>query len=241
MDNIVVYTALFTDNPKIIFGLLPEYQVPGVKFICYTNSPYLKSNCWDIRRVELEDGMSPREMARKYKLLPHRFLSDYDISVWVDGNFLIKDNLNQLVEEHLSDCNMAFHDHNQCILDPRDCVYDEGNAILWLGKNDPNNKYKDNPNLVIKQLNKYNDEGYPQHNGLIVSGVLLRKHNKSDIIETMELWWEELKYNSKRDQLSFNYSAWKTNLKFSYINGDIRDNKYFHLLSHNHQKNKVIQ
>ena len=232
----VIYTAIFGGYDDIVE---PEYLPKGFDFICFTDSD-IKSKVWDVRKVLPLYEDSTRD-ARKYKLLPHRFLSDYDISVWVDGNFLIKDNLNQLVEEHLSDCNMAFHDHNQCILDPRDCVYDEGNAILWLGKNDPNNKYKDNPNLVIKQLNKYNDEGYPQHNGLIVSGVLLRKHNKSDIIETMELWWEELKYNSKRDQLSFNYSAWKTNLKFSYINGDIRDNKYFHLLRHNHQKNKVIQ
>ena len=74
---------------------------------------------------------------------------------------------------------------------------------------------------------------------MIVSGVLIRRHNESDVIETMELWWEELKYNSKRDQLSFNYSAWKTNLKFNYIDGDIRDNKYFYLLSHNHQKKRT--
>ena len=43
----------------------------------------------------------------------------------------------------------------------------------------------------------------------------------------METHWDELKYNSKREQLSFNYIAWKTNLKFSYIQGDSRDNDYF--------------
>ena len=43
----------------------------------------------------------------------------------------------------------------------------------------------------------------------------------------METWWNEIKYNSKRDQLSFNYIAWKNNLKFNYIEADARDNKYF--------------
>ena len=80
------------------------------------------------------------------------------------------------------------------------------------------------------------DNHYPRNNGLIVSGILLRKHNEEDVKVTMEKWWEELKYGSKRDQLSFDYSAWKTDLKFNYISGDIRNNKYFHLLSHNHQK-----
>jgi hypothetical protein len=43
----------------------------------------------------------------------------------------------------------------------------------------------------------------------------------------MEDWWTEIKYGSRRDQLSFNYVAWKNNLKFNYIEGDSRDNKYF--------------
>ena len=42
----------------------------------------------------------------------------------------------------------------------------------------------------------------------------------------MEKWWEELKYGSKRDQLSFDYAAWKTQLKFNYFNGDIRSDGY---------------
>jgi len=36
-----------------------------------------------------------------------------------------------------------------------------------------------------------------------------------------------LKHNSKREQLSFNYIAWKEKLKFGYIQGDSRNNKYF--------------
>ena len=43
----------------------------------------------------------------------------------------------------------------------------------------------------------------------------------------MESWWEEIKYNSKRDQLSFNYVAWKNGLKYNSIPGDIRNNSFF--------------
>ena len=54
----------------------------------------------------------------------------------------------------------------------------------------------------------------------------------------MSKWWEEIKYNSKRDQLSFNYSAWKTGVKFNYMDGDSRDNKYFISLGKHTGKNK---
>ena len=57
--------------------------------------------------------------------------------------------------------------------------------------------------------------------------VVFRRHNENDCINAMEDWWSEIKYNSKRDQLSFNYIAWKNKLNFNYIPGDSRDNKYF--------------
>jgi len=163
-------------------------------------------------------------------------LSEYDISIWMDGNFLIRNDVNEMIDKYLSDRNFACHDHKNCQLDPRGCVYREAEAIFQLGNNDPNKKFKDDPDLITEQVNRYYKDGYPSNNGLIVSGILLRKHNEEDVKITMEKWWEELKYGSKRDQLSFDYSAWKTDLKFNYISGDIRDNKYFYLLSHNHQK-----
>ena len=77
-------------------------------------------------------------------------------------------------------------------------------------------------------MERYFMVGYPQNNGLITGMVILRRHNEKDCIETMEDWWTEIKYNSKRDQLSFNYCAWKNDLKFNYIEGDSRDNEYFY-------------
>ena len=57
--------------------------------------------------------------------------------------------------------------------------------------------------------------------------VILRRHNEEDCIKLMESWWTEIQYNSKRDQLSFNYVAWKNKVKFNYIEGDSRNNEYF--------------
>ena len=87
--------------------------------------------------------------------------------------------------------------------------------------------YKDNPYLIQKQMTKYHMLGFPKDKGLITGMVILRRHNEKDCIETMEDWWTEIKYGSKRDQLSFNYCAWKNDLKFNYMLGDSRDNDYF--------------
>ena len=54
----------------------------------------------------------------------------------------------------------------------------------------------------------------------------------------MEDWWTEIKYGSKRDQLSFNYSAWKLGIKFNYILGESRDNEYFYRSTKPHKGKK---
>ena len=165
--------------------------------------------------------------AKKFKILPHRYLQDYEYSIFIDGNMYVVGNVDELIEKYLNDSNIAFFDHNKNIMDPRDCIYDEYNAIINLGKNDPNQNYKDDPQTMYDQVKRYQDEGYPSHNGLITGMVILRRHNEKDCIRVMEDWWTEIKYGSKRDQLSFNYVAWKNKTKFNYMDGDSRNNEYF--------------
>ena len=165
--------------------------------------------------------------AKRFKVLSHRYLKEYEYSIFIDGNMYVVGNVDELIEKYLSDSNVAFFNHSQNQLDPRDCIYDEYNAIIHLGNSDPNKNYKDDPNVMNEQVNRYYKEGYPPHNGLITGMVILRRHNEKDCIKVMEDWWTEIKYGSRRDQLSFNYVAWKNNLKFNYMDGDSRNNLYF--------------
>ena len=80
---------------------------------------------------------------------------------------------------------------------------------------------------MYTQVKRYLDEGYPQHNGLATNPIILRNHNDSEVINVMEDWWTEIKYGSRRDQLSFDYIAWKNDFNFVYLQGDSRNNEYF--------------
>jgi len=234
MNKRVIYTAIFGEYDNITE---PSFIPDGWDFVCFTDGD-IKSDIWDVRKVLPLYEDSTRN-ARKHKILPHRFLPEYDYSIWVDGNILVKNDVNELVEEYLSEVNVAMMNHVDNQLDSRDCVYEEANTILHFGK--INGNYKDNPQLIINQMDKYKLDSYPSNNGLAVTMEVLRKHNELDVVETMERWWEELKYNSKRDQLSFNYSSWKTNLKFKWIVGDSRDNKHFLHTGKHTGKNKNVE
>ena len=232
----VVYTAIFGDYDELQD---PQVVPDDVDFYCFTDTPKKDSKVWRfIYEPHLYEDST--RCARKFKILPHRFLpSGYDVSLWIDGNFTINGNISEFMDKYLlnKENPISCFDHSVCKLDPRNCIYEEAKALIWLGNIHPDKSYKDTPSIIVKQMEKYNFDKYPKNNGLISSGIILREHYDDKVIHTMERWWEELKYGSKRDQLSFNYSAWKIGLKYNIIPGDIRDdNGYTKFGKHNKHK-----
>ena len=220
MNKKVVYTSVFGNYDDVVKPKLPKGW--DWKFFSEENSLPI-----------YEDNM---RNAKRYKILPHRFLKEYEISIYIDGNYIIKRDVNELVDRYLNDVNAVFHNHNsQPAYDKRNCIYDEAKTILMFGEKNMKitpergmKNYKDNPEIIVNQMKRYTNDNYPEQNGLITGGVILRRHNEKDCIKVMEDWWKEIRYGSKRDQLSFNYCAWKNDLKFNYMDGDSRDNKYFY-------------
>lgn len=219
-ESIVIYTSIFGDSD----GLLPQPKIPEVDYYCFSDKP-IKAFPWKVIIVEPKFN-DPVRSAKEYKILPHVYFPQYQYSIWIDGNYLVEDNIPELINFSLCKYNMAAFNHNKTKGDARDCIYDEFAAIIKLGEQ--NGYYKDSPEIMQKQINRYLKEGYPPHNGLIFGSILIRRHNEHDVINTMELWWKEILAGSRRDQLSFNYIVWKTGLKFLYLDCNVRDNKWFY-------------
>ena len=222
----VIYTAIFGNYDNLEE---PKFIPQGFDFICFTDCDFEKtSTIWKIKKVT-PIYSDPTRNARRYKVLAHRYLHMYDISIWIDGNKFITGDVNDY-EKFLGEKSFATFDHTKC-WDKRNCVFEEANAIFSLG-NAPGKTFKDNPMVISNQIERYIKEGYPKNNGLLFSSTLVRKHNEKDCVKVMEDWWTEIKYGSRRDQLSFNYVAWKNNFDFCYLPGDGRDDGYVKQISH---------
>lgn len=214
-NKLVVYTALFGDYDDLIE---PKEKFQGCDFICFTDQKHLTSAIWEIRLIE-ECEMPPNMMNRKYKILPHLFLSEYKWSLYVDANIAILGNPFELANKYLSIYDMAVPKHFA-----RDCVYDEAKECVILGKT----KYDE----TKIQMDIYKKEGFPKNFGLGENNILFRKHNAETVIKLMNDWWDELNTQTKRDQLSLAYVLWKNGEKFNYIDESARGNKYFNLIPH---------
>lgn len=221
-NKIVVYTGAFGKE----YGVVPQKKVEGVDFICFTDDEKKVPKPW--KPIILDNKLSDHLKNRHLKLLPHHYFKEYTISIYMDSNFLIVGDLHKLIKQ-LKTFKVAFFDHNQSD-DARNCIYKEYEAIISLGQE--KGRFKDSPEVMEDQIIFLKKEGYPKNNGLIKGGVIIRKHNYKDVIKLMEDWWQIVSTMSKRDQLSFNYVAWKNNFTPTIINGDLRkNNPYFYFLA----------
>ena len=148
--------------------------------------------------------MSPFELNRKIKMLPHKYLINYDYTIYIDGLIEIIAPLSPLICE-MGNAGLGVHYHNQ-----RDCIYDEAVMVKYAKKA--------NMTIVEQQLNEYRSKGFPAHFGLYENTILIRDNNDRVIVNLMEEWWDEYKKYPTRDQLSLPYLIWKNKIDLDKIN-----------------------
>lgn len=224
--RVIVYTAIFGNKDEL---QEPQFSSADIDFVCFTDGSNLSSETWNIRQ-QIPTSPDPVRAAKIYKILPHRFFSGYEYSIWIDGNVIIRGDVAKLILNSLKEVNFAAFDHSQNVPDSTECIYDEAERLL---AEIAHGQY---PTLSIekieKQVERLKAKGYPAKNRMINGMVLLRRHNAKDCKNAMDAWWKEIVNGSRRDELSFNYMAWRDNFNFKYLQGDSRDNPYFQATRH---------
>lgn len=206
----IIYTAI-TNGYDTLKTPKANQTLP---MVCYQNSIGDKLNSWETKKIELIND-DPIRTARFYKLHPHLLFPNYDWSIWVDGNLIITNDLINLLNEVIkNNSKFGIYKHAK-----RDCLYQAANNCI--------HKNKDKKKIIENQISAYQSNGYPQNNGLVASGVIVRMHNDPQIINLMKKWWIEICNHSRRDQISFNYVCWKMNFNYWEIPSRIGDGRYF--------------
>ena len=201
--KIAVFTCITGNYDSIVE---PLYVDPGVDYFVFTDMDCPKDSMWkkiDITQFDEYHQLTPAQMNRSIRMLSFRYLSDYDYSVYVDGNVEIQTSLLPVIAK-MGDCPLGIHYHRN-----RDCIYVEAVRVDYLRKA--------NMEIVHQQMEAYKQAGFPRHFGLYENTVLIKSHHDEGINQLMEAWWEEYKKYSTRDQLSLPYVVWKTHYDRSKI------------------------
>lgn len=209
--KVAVYTAIFGG-----YDTAPElnYVDEALDYILFTDQSDFKApSPWQVRVVPAI-FVDPQVDARRIKLLSHQFLPEYDASVWIDGNFSLHQLTKKLVHEILCRAPVALCKHQF-----RNCIYEEAAEILKRGI--------DARTPVIRQTQYYQARQFPAKFGLHATSFLVRNHLDSATIKMNMRWWEILSSNSKRDQLSFDYVRWESNIPILPLPFNLRENTLY--------------
>lgn len=218
------FTAIFGEYDYL--KPMQREQRGDWKFVCFTDQPpessvfefHRLTPGWDIVRVPVMD-CGPQKTARYYKIMAHEVIDD-DVTLWIDGTFFVNCSLQRWMRKRFSPPMTA-------VQHPFDnCIYTDIVSCIRSKRGDPDE--------LIRQYNYYKEVGVPVNNGLISSGVLMRKRNPG-VTALCETWWDQVRQWSARDQIAFGYAAWKHPGVFNTIQWDYTTQKEFEHCPHRHK------
>lgn len=205
--RVCVYLAVFGDyNPP------PQFRrfSPDIDYIYFTDKPIKLEKPWQLRVVDNKFGYSAVQLNRYYKMLPSHFLSEYEASLYLDGNVIVMEELTDFIEFAREKIFTAYHHP------VRSCIIQEAAANLRLNRLSVNCLPR-----AAAQIRRYYDEGY-RDTFLIEANILLRRHDSRELNEAMELWWKEFELGVKRDQISLGYVLWRNKVEVNVLHAPDR-------------------
>ena len=221
MQQIKVYSCVAGNYDNVENSLFKSEPIAedNVSYTLFTDKN-ITNKLWDVQPLGYRHQFCHRRTARWHKINSHILFPKHDITVWIDGNFKINNiSINQFVYSLLQQGQNIFAFKHP----DRNCIYQEFFACKRLGK--------DNPILMREQVELYRKEGYPSYNGLVETGCVVRVSNNLTAVFNTH-WWHELAEHSFRDQLSFNYVAWKHKVPYGLIPGRGSKSDFFEYIRH---------
>jgi hypothetical protein len=210
--SLVVYTAISQNYDPLRTVLKPDAVD---RYVAYVDIPGLVPP-WECLSLDRKFS-DPNRRTKQYKILPHQFLGDSELTIWMDGKMELTAPVAGLLA-FVGDAEIAAFEHSL-----RCCLYEEACECV--------HRRLDDPALIYHQVQRYTREQFPANYGLYDCAVLVRR-NTPKVREFCGAWWHEIENGSRRDQLSFTYCAWKYGLKIKRLPGTTHVNPFFRLHQH---------
>ena len=201
--RIVVYSCLIGNYDNVS----SFNRQNGYDYILFTDQNIINTN-WTVLPIPKEVKklkVSDIKKQRYIKIHPHKFFKNYDLSLYIDANYIIKGDLDDFFINILNPIDIIYIPHLQF-----------GNNIYKSIHNAIENKL-DNISVLNETLQRYEQLKILNKLGIVNAGLIIRKHNEKDCIKLMDKWWEEIENYSHIDSFTFNYAGYMTGVKFLYI------------------------
>ena len=201
--KVIVYSCLIGNYDNVT----TFNRQSGYDYILFTDQKIVNTN-WSVLPIppEVEKlKISDIKKQRYIKIHPHKFFKNYDLSIYIDANYIIKGDLDDFLLNTLNPIDNIYIPH-----------YQRGKGVKRAIEKAIEQK-KDKFSLLNETLQRYSENSLLDKKGIVNAGLIVRKHHKKDCIELMDKWWEEVKNYSHVDNFAFNYAVFITGIRFLYI------------------------
>ncbi|MGH2622041.1 MAG: glycosyltransferase domain-containing protein [Sphingobacterium sp.] len=164
-------------------ALSPLYT-KGIDCYLFTDNGNERVKGWITKQVPRTPD--PVRQQREIKINFYKYLPGYDLVIYIDANFNLYRPISTLLRNITGDFCTVKHPN-------RNCVYEEGEAIIKAGKA--------KEDVVNKQTTDYKGRGIEEGKGMYATGLIIRRPTK-ECIAFCEQWYAELEKGSHRDQLA---------------------------------------
>lgn len=211
--RMLVYTAIVgSECEDPLQEPAPEAIDPRVDYVCFTDQPFT-SDVWDIRPIPPKyKSRNHRLTSRKVKILGGELWNHYECSLWLDADYQLRMNPVAIAAHWLYRFDLMALKHPA-----HNTIEDEADSIVryqMVGEE-----------LVQNQIKQYR-EHWKTQSRITTTGLMLRRHSER-VWTWSKLWWRELEScGHERDQMSVDYTIWRSGIDAGYLEGHYRNNPY---------------
>jgi hypothetical protein len=185
---------------------------PGVTCVCFSDEPDVNvAKGWDTRPLPVRTDC-PVRSSRYVKWCIQRIAPGFDLYVSVNANLFLRGDLTEILGALGASGFGAFRSRF------RDCIYEEAEKVRELGL--------DSDAAISATITELRQVGYPEHQGLHETGVLVQTPDPTTM-EIADTIWGRLRRLSVRDQLHFDYVCWLRGVSVVDLVGTVADNIAF--------------
>ena len=204
MNDFVIYSVVVGAYDTIKQPVVTDSRFDYVLFT--DDITESKIGVWQVRSIPYHSDNLVK-LSRYPKCLPHKLLTEYKASLYIDGTLQIATSYvyDKFIELYGKKIEWAGVTHYQ-----RDCMFEEMCVIVGefpKGIHDYD---------TIEWYYKIKKSGFPRHFGLYENNVIYRMHTEK-VASVNEYWWDTLRSYCKRDQFSLMYLMWKWEIPLHFL------------------------
>lgn len=187
----------------------PAFVAPETRYYCGSDRP-VESSVW--RRIELPAAKDPALSARIFKALLHAHAGHADYYLWIDARYRLEVDPD-LFAPMLLKADVLVLRHPFCSSLQDEAAEIKRRSLVPV-------------EVLNRQLAEYKAARFPSSLPHASTGFVVRRNDRRTR-RFNEAWASQIqKHGHSRDQMSFDFAAWKAGLSVAFLEGHYRDNPY---------------